>query len=798
MATAYELLAGMEEVDKTLVIDNYLRVINIPSTVKTLGVEYDDEVLKLDFRMPRYVSDTDLSKFSISINYINSNGESDVYTVSNPAIYDQFITFSWLVGPTATRYKGNTKFNVCLKTADAEGVIQKEFNTTVATLPVLEGLEVDERVVTNYTDIIEQWRQELFGIGDTEEANIRSVSQQEQAAIENKGAEVLATIPADYMTAVSMTDNADRTKADAIICSAHGATIVVADSSDDYLRGLKIFGRTTQVSTTGKQLININQTTKSSNGITFTPNQDGSVHVKGTATANAYFIFDSNNPVPVRETELIASISGSDRVYMVVGYFTSDGTVVNSIASVDDKTTQTFTYPTAAVTTRTFLGVDTGKTVDATVYPMVRLATVTDESYEPYSGGLPSPSPEFPRELVNVENPTISVYGKNLLKFNHADNYLPTAVTLIEELENGVILQGADGAVPGGSTYSSGWYQVCYNKRIPLKAGTYVTFSADYTVLENPHETTANISMHFGAKDSYALNDFVRRPPDGIKTRISRTVLIEKDEDYFFTVGLNSCKVQIENIQLEISTTPTAFEPYIEKQTFIINRILPAIRVSENGNYTDVNGQQWISDEIDFERGVYIQRVYRYVVTGSETFFASPATDIVEAGNIRAEINNLQLPSPFPTDAGNSGLCTHYKYQVTNKTPVSCWAVAHSAGNGRLRFVDSMERFPTVDDFILFAKAEYDRGNPITMQYLIKTPIEIPLTTEEIEWFKFAHTNFPNTTILNNHGTMMSLRYNADTKTWLENLPKATDEQVRSSINAWLEAHYTKAEGVRF
>lgn len=162
MATAAELLADVVEIDRTLVIDNSFRTIKIPSTVPNLGVEYDDEVLRLNFKMPRFVSDTDLSDFPIRINYINAKGESDAYTVREPIVGDQDITFSWLVGPTATRYKGNTKFNVCLKQIDSEGYVLREFNTTIATLPVLEGLEVDESIVTNYSDIIEQWRQELF------------------------------------------------------------------------------------------------------------------------------------------------------------------------------------------------------------------------------------------------------------------------------------------------------------------------------------------------------------------------------------------------------------------------------------------------------------------------------------------------------------------------------------------------------------------------------------------------------------------------------------------------------------
>ena len=48
-----------------------------------------------------------------------------------------------------------------------------------------------------------------------------------------------------------------------------------------------------------------------------------------------------------------------------------------------------------------------------------------------------------------------------------------------------------------------------------------------------------------------------------------------------------------------------------EKQTFIINTRngLKGVAVENNGNYTDSNGQQYICDEIDFAKGIYIQRI---------------------------------------------------------------------------------------------------------------------------------------------------------------------------------------------
>ena len=137
-------------------IDNDLRTITIPSGLQTVGVESDEDVRRLNFQMPKQYGEVDLSEFNIRINFMNANNSGDVYAVTDKAISGDNITFSWLVGRNALAYRGNIRFIACLKKTDAEGVVQQEFNTTVATLSVLEGLETTEQVIQENPDIIEQ------------------------------------------------------------------------------------------------------------------------------------------------------------------------------------------------------------------------------------------------------------------------------------------------------------------------------------------------------------------------------------------------------------------------------------------------------------------------------------------------------------------------------------------------------------------------------------------------------------------------------------------------------------------
>lgn len=162
MATVDELL-GLNDIDKTLVVDKDLRTISIPEGVKNIGVESDDSVLKLAFKIPKYYGDVDLSQFQIRINYENALKEGDSYPVKEITINDDdTISFVWEVGRFALKKAGNVTFSVCLRKLDGDKVV-KEFNTTTAVLPVLIGLETVEHIVEEYPDLIRYWQELLFG-----------------------------------------------------------------------------------------------------------------------------------------------------------------------------------------------------------------------------------------------------------------------------------------------------------------------------------------------------------------------------------------------------------------------------------------------------------------------------------------------------------------------------------------------------------------------------------------------------------------------------------------------------------
>jgi hypothetical protein len=735
MATADELLAGLtnySDSDTTLVIDNYLRTIIIPKAITNLGVESDDDVLRLNFKMPRYLDDTDLSKFSIRINYLNAQGEGDVYTVRDTVVGANSMTFSWLVGPTATAYKGNTKFNVCMKITDSDGIVEKEYNTTIATLPVLEGLEVDEAVVSEYSDILEQWKNELFGIGDTEEASMRAVSAQEQENIVKKGEEVLATIPEEYQETVKAAQEGIRTKADAIICSAEGREVIVSDSSDDYVRGLRVFGKTTQITTTGKNLVNLLEViVKPETGY----NYDLFTGTAGQATPVSPEYFDRLPYLTVGTYYLNAEFDpGVANTEIKVMAVTDDGST--STASILTTKSGPFTVSTdTRVTIR--LGTST-----AAVIRRIQIESGDHYTgYEPYSGGKASPSPEYTQPLTHVGDHHIAFTGKNIWPVDHIEL---TGGSLNEDILNGPIHLPVTMSWTQDFARTTGSAMFSY----VVDGKTYFTASAE----------TPGRFVHV-----------INGP--GVLERITLVNWAPETGNLI-------------DIQVEYGTKATTYEPYRDVQQITVQHTLPGVPVTAGGNYTDENGQQWICDEIDFERGVYVQRIKTTEFSRISTYLNVSAIDgsgVFFTGVDGYDRSSKTLGMLSPT-------LRFYGPVVHNGDAVA------KLKHGEFAYLPSTESASRIYFAISGVTSEAEattwiEANRPIIQFPLKTPIETPLTAEEIAGYKALKTNYPNTTVFNDTRAHMELKYNADTKTWINNLlgdgPALKSTTITLYANKW-------------
>lgn len=145
-------------------VDLSTRHIIIPDSVKNLGAKSDSDVTLVRFKLPRFYNDIDFKDFKIGIDYKNAKGEEDRYEPKDVVIADDVITFTWVVGRHAALYKGSVKFGLCVKRPNPDDPDNplNEFHTTKASLPILDSMETCEEAIIEYTDLLEQWRSELF------------------------------------------------------------------------------------------------------------------------------------------------------------------------------------------------------------------------------------------------------------------------------------------------------------------------------------------------------------------------------------------------------------------------------------------------------------------------------------------------------------------------------------------------------------------------------------------------------------------------------------------------------------
>ena len=353
----------------------------------------------------------------------------------------------------------------------------------------------------------------------------------------------------------------------------------LADSDNGKIQDMIIYGRSSQFTTTGKNLLKYPyiETTKTSLGITFTDNKDGSINVSGTATGAAYYNLYSNS-----DGKRLTLASGTYRL-VAKGRSKCNVFVNNGVNSA--KNEGTFTITDGHNDVWCFIEAPKGLAVDETIYPMIQLASITDESYEPYTGGKPSPNPDYPQQIVSVGDSgsvAVKVTGKNLIPTNCGQN--TTALRYDAQYNRwffdalkAVGLVNAQIIDPGTAHYL-------------LAAGTY-------TITLVSFENVQNVTIS-------AVNANWKTLASVVPGRLSKTFSVDANTIvgcYFVPKDANATGYL--QVQLELGTTATSYEPYTE-QFVQLPYTLNAIPVASGGNVT-IDGQQYIADRVVEKDGVF-------------------------------------------------------------------------------------------------------------------------------------------------------------------------------------------------
>ena len=203
-----------------------------------------------------------------------------------------------------------------------------------------------------------------------------------------------------------------------------------------------------------------------------------------------------------------------------------------------------------------------------------------------------------------------------------------------------------------------------------------------------------------------------------------------------------------ENVCLTWNASSPDYEPYREQLlTLPTPTGLPGIPVTSGGNYADSTGQQWACDEVDLERGVKVQRVNAVdlstcTVTGTTEFAVTKRLSIrlpIRGRDYKTEAlcNKLQFLVSFSDD-------TPHFYVDTSNAQV---------------FIPIGAKNPEEGEYILF--------------YVLATPIETPLTPDELATYSALTAYGPDTVVQASDGAGIKLDYQRDVNLVVKNLEDA-------------------------
>lgn len=505
--------------------------------------------------------------------------------------------------------------------------------------------------------------------------------------------------------------------------SASGNPAIMPDTlKNNPMNEMKVFGWSKQVTTTGKNLIDVNSMLNEC----LIKNTDGTYSISKTETGR----FSKSFPVNLTAGTAVrfdADVIEYNGVYhlelqMNFGYktITAGQTII-----LDSDVTEVSIYQDAKN--------------DVGTYTKFKNAILsigrTQIPYEPYTGGKPSPNPDYPQQIVsagNSGNIEVNVRGKNLVDvYGYSANGIPspkaerilfntygTTLSTTEKTDKLIVHQEIiDGAT--ANSYTSGYFCIGINRKLETGKDYIITFNIN--VIQNPFSVSTIFVLFNGIEADKA---------EVIGDKVTVKVSCKEDGERQY-VEVRNCgmSLEISNFMITEKDENTIYEPYYEPQTISINTPtgLPAIPVDTDGNYTDANGQQWISDYVDLKRGKYVQNVGTMDLNDmqwrKDDNYISSSTVLQ---NFKGEAN--RVISSFVRFAYNYG--------------GDCFFLDN---NGVVYFgTEFSGRFSTLELFQVYLQ-EHDS----IMLYQLAKPIERDLTPEEIQAYKNLVT-YAGTTIVEN------------------------------------------------
>ena len=462
MATVDEILTRQAYAagDETWTKDNnypsytmYAEPEYVPVTNKRIA-DFNDQVSVrgeqnaqfVGFQLPRYDDAMDLTKQNLYIHYQTVYGGSDGVPC-NVSWSDNYVRMCWMIPGQATQEPGSIQMMIYATGTNSVGD-RTIWKTLPATYTIHDGLEIGGGIPEPDPSWYEQFVQQMEskvstaqGYANDAQASKTAAAGSATAAAQSADASAQALQEnKDYVESQKETfvgynkRETDLKYANALIGSASGTgRVTVGDAWEAPIPDLRISGESEQVATTGAQLLDSSKLERMHNEVKFTVEEDGGILVTGNTLQNAA----NSAVVTVALSPGTYYISGSapigdSKIFVRIKLWHGDSSTVVSDAS--------FLVDGTETKIECFLQLYQGLSgFSAVVYPMINTGS-TAKPWEPYTGGQPSPSPDYPQPIISTGTVTT---GVQLFDSSKVLNKSVGGATIVNNADGSITISGA-------------------------------------------------------------------------------------------------------------------------------------------------------------------------------------------------------------------------------------------------------------------------------------------------------------------------------------------------------------------
>lgn len=241
---------------------------------------------------------------------------------------------------------------------------------------------------------------------------------------------------------------ATKSEVEEIDISSKVEDTTIQDSTNAPLIYGKFKGYTEQQTYSGKNKLKVTAKDTTAYGITIKVNEDKSVTLNGTATQDFVTkIGDFNDNDDNYLLSGCPSGGSTSSYYLVASCRDENNEWKQDNIDIGSGKELSNAYAKRIIQ----IGVKSGVTVpNLTFYPMIREATITDATYEPFTNGA-SPNPDYPQEINGLAKDgaiEVKTTGKNLLSHSN-ENYSTEGLSITFNDDGSITFKGTTTAICG-------------------------------------------------------------------------------------------------------------------------------------------------------------------------------------------------------------------------------------------------------------------------------------------------------------------------------------------------------------